>query len=164
MQGVQNNQESLMALEAGRLLYPPGIGFRSETGGMMENLRVLTPDRIRAFHKEMYQPKNLCLVIIGDIVHDELLTILDKFETSIEDEVPKIDDPWTRPWIESKPVPGLKENILQTVEFPEKDESMGEILIAFFGPSCNDFTASTCQVHLFKVFIHTNCELYSGRS
>lgn len=66
MQGVQNNQGELMELQARRLLYPEGNGFRYETGGMMEHLRVLTADRIRQFHKEMYQPKNLCL---GEYTH-----------------------------------------------------------------------------------------------
>ncbi|KAF3937642.1 hypothetical protein ABW19_dt0209549 [Dactylella cylindrospora] len=121
---------------ANRALYPPGIGFRSETGGMMEQLRVLTADRIRAFHKEMYQPKNLCLVIVGSVDNAELLDILDKFEEGILDEVPKPSDPWRRPWVESKPVPSLEESSIQVVEFPEKDESYGSVMVAFLGPSC----------------------------
>lgn len=28
-----------------RLLDPPGSGYRSETGGLMEALRILTPDQ-----------------------------------------------------------------------------------------------------------------------
>ena len=40
MQGVQNTQEELMELCARRLMYPEGNGFRYETGGMMEQLRV----------------------------------------------------------------------------------------------------------------------------
>lgn len=53
MQGVQNNQTELMELAARRTLYPEGDGFRYETGGMMENLRVLTADRIRMFHSTL---------------------------------------------------------------------------------------------------------------
>lgn len=85
-----------MNMKAVRKIYQEGVGFRYETGGMMEALRVLTADRIREFHKEMYQPKNLCLVIIGEVVHEELLEILDKFEASILADIPDPTAPWRR--------------------------------------------------------------------
>lgn len=125
----------------------------------MEALRVLTAERIREFHKEMYQPKNLCLVIIGEVIHDELLRILDKFEASILADIPDPTTPWrryelirrmlreeirlimSRPWIESKPVCPIKKSSVDVVEFPEKDESMGEIVVGFLGPNCNDAKA-----------------------
>lgn len=44
----------------------------------------------------------------------------------------------TRPWIESPQPPAIKETIIETVEFPEEDESTGDIVSAFFGPDCND--------------------------
>lgn len=96
MQGVQNNGNELMDLAARRLLYPKDVGFRYETGGMMEQLRVLTADRIRAFHREMYQPKNLCLVLVGEIDHENLLDILDEFETGILDDIPTPETPFKR--------------------------------------------------------------------
>jgi Zn-dependent M16 (insulinase) family peptidase len=96
MQGIQNTGGELMDLQARRLLYPEGIGYRYETGGMMEQLRVLTADRIRAFHKEMYQPKNLCLVLVGEVDHDNLLDILDDFESSILDDIPPPEAPFKR--------------------------------------------------------------------
>lgn len=96
MQGIQNSQETLMNGKAVKMLYPEGVGFRYETGGMMEALRVLTADRIRQFHKEMYQPKNLCVIIIGEVDHDNLLGVLDKFEDGIITDVPPVDAPWRR--------------------------------------------------------------------
>ena len=138
MQGVQNNQGELMELKSKRLLYPEGVGFRYETGGMMEQLRVLTADRIRKFHHEMYQPKNLCLVIVGEVDHVDLLQILDQFEGTILKDIPKPEAPFKRPWVESKQTPPLENSFIETVEFPEEDESTGEILVSFFGPSCND--------------------------
>ncbi len=147
MQGVQNTQSELMDLKAKRLLYPEGVGFRYETGGMMEQLRILTADRIRQFHHEMYQPKNLCLVIGGEVDHVDLLQILDQFEGTILNDIPKLEAPFKRPWIESKQAPLLSQSITETVEFPEEDESTGEILISFFGPSCNDilYCGSLCR-------------------
>jgi Zn-dependent M16 (insulinase) family peptidase len=138
MQGVQNTQEELMELRARRLMYPEGNGFRYETGGMMEQLRVLTADRIREFHKEMYQPKNLCLVLTGEVNHGELLQILNDFEDTILEDVPSLDAPFKRPWTDSKPTPPIAKTILETVQFPEEDESMGEVLVGYLGPSCND--------------------------
>lgn len=138
MQGVQNTQGELMELRSKRLLYPEGVGFRYETGGMMEQLRVLTADRIREFHREMYQPKNLCLVIVGEIDHTNLLRILDDFEGTILHDIPKPDAPFKRPWVESKHTPPLQKTSVVTVDFPEEDESSGEIMISFFGPDCND--------------------------
>ncbi|KAI2084829.1 hypothetical protein LOZ36_004469 [Ophidiomyces ophidiicola] len=138
MQGVQNRCSELVDLRSRRLLYPEGIGFRYETGGMMEQLRVLTADRIRAFHKEMYQPRNLCLVIIGEVDHTDLVSVLDKFEDTILDVIPSPDGPFQRPWIDSMQSPLLDKSIVETVEFPEEDESFGEIEIRFLGPDCND--------------------------
>lgn len=136
MQAVQNTSSSLINMEACRLLYPEGVGFRYETGGMMEALRVLTTDRIREFHREMYQPKNLCVVIVGEVDHSDLLRILDQFEESILPHFPTKTE--KRPWIDSDPVPPLKESVVKTVEFPEKDESMGEVYMSWLGPHCTD--------------------------
>ncbi|KAF4205969.1 hypothetical protein CNMCM8927_005538 [Aspergillus lentulus] len=138
MQGVQNNAAELIDLTARRLMYPPGVGFRYETGGMMEQLRVLTADRIRAFHREMYQPRNLCLIITGEVDHDNMLETLDKFEDTILDVIPSPDSPFRRPWVDSKQAPPLEKSIVKTVEFPEEDESFGEIEIRFLGPDCTD--------------------------
>ncbi|KAF8464620.1 cytoplasm protein [Kalaharituber pfeilii] len=140
MQGVENKSESLMNLRACRLLYPEEVGFRYETGGMTKALRVLTTERIRAFHKEMYQLQNLCVIVIGEVDHSDLLRILEEFEGSILEHLPNI--PMKRPWIDSAPVPPLTRSIVDTVEFPEKDESMGEISIAWLGPHCSDLQSS----------------------
>lgn len=145
MQGVQNTQSELMELRARRLLYPEGNGFRYETGGMMEQVRVLTAARIRAFHKDMYQPKNLCLVLTGEVDHDELRQILDAFEDTIVADVPAFDAPFTRPWVTSTPTPPIAETVVETVDFPEEDESMGEVLVGFLGPKCNDHIGSSAM-------------------
>ncbi|KKK20693.1 putative zinc metalloprotease, partial [Aspergillus rambellii] len=138
MQGVQNNAAELIDLTARRLTYPEGVGFRYETGGMMEQLRVLTAKRIRDFHREMYQPKNLCLIITGEVDHDNLLETLDRFEDTILDVIPSPTAPFKRPWVDSKQAPQLPQSIVQAVEFPEEDESFGEIEIRFLGPDGTD--------------------------
>ncbi|KAI1658966.1 Metalloenzyme, LuxS/M16 peptidase-like protein [Daldinia decipiens] len=143
MQGVQYSSAEIMDIKARRLLYPENVGFRYETGGMMENLRVLTPERIRNFHREMYQPRNMCIIIVGEVDHDNLLTILDQFEEGVKDDLPPLDAPFKRPWIESAQPPPLKKTIVETVEFPEEDESIGDMVVGFFGPSCTDLIQSS---------------------
>lgn len=143
MQGRENLQGDLMDLQMRRLLYPDGDGFRYETGGMMKALRVLTAERIRQFHRDMYQPKNIRLVLIGEVDHDNMLSILDNFEDQIIDRVPAYGDAFKRPWVESKRTPPLSKTIVDTVEFPEEDESTGEIQIGFLGPESMDDVAET---------------------
>ncbi|KAK7744263.1 hypothetical protein SLS62_010289 [Diatrype stigma] len=143
MQGVENTSTELMDIRARRLLYPENVGFRYETGGMTEALRVLTPEKIRDFHKVMYQPRNMCLVIVGEVDHENLLEILDKFEDSVKDNIPPLDKPFRRPWIESPQPPALKETTIETIEFPEEDESVGDMVVAFFGPNCIDVVETT---------------------
>ncbi|KAI5461624.1 Metalloenzyme, LuxS/M16 peptidase-like protein [Mariannaea sp. PMI_226] len=143
MQAVQFRSPEIMDLKARRLLYPENVGFRYETGGMTDALRVLTPERIRQFHRDMYQPRNLCLVIVGETDIDNLLEILDEFEESIKDDIPSPDTPFKRPWIDSAQPPALTESQIVSADFPEEDESVGEILVGFFGPNCNNTTESS---------------------
>lgn len=96
MQATQSRSSEIMDLKARRLIYPQDVGFRYETGGMTEALRVLTPKRIRQFHRDMYQPRNLCLIIVGETDHQSLLRILGDFEESISDAIPPLDTPFKR--------------------------------------------------------------------
>ncbi|KAK3378364.1 Metalloenzyme, LuxS/M16 peptidase-like protein [Podospora didyma] len=143
MQALQYSSNELMDLRARRLLYPENVGFRYETGGMMEALRVLTPDRIREFHKAMYQPRNLAIIVVGEADHENLLSILGEFEESIKNDVPLANGKFKRPFVDSPQPPPLKETTVETVEFPEEDESTGEIIVGFFGPSCTDQVQAT---------------------
>jgi Zn-dependent M16 (insulinase) family peptidase len=45
MQGRENTSGDLMEVARQRLLYPSGSAYRSETGGLMEALRVLTVEQ-----------------------------------------------------------------------------------------------------------------------
>lgn len=96
MQALQFSMSELMDLRARRILYPENVGFRYETGGMPEHLRELTPDRIREFHKDMYQPRNLAVIIVGETDHENLLRILDDFEESIQDSIPPLNASFKR--------------------------------------------------------------------
>ena len=146
IQAEEHSKASLMWRRSKRLIYPEGVGFRSETFGMMDSLRVLSADRIREYHREMYQPKNLCLIILGNIDHENLLNVLDHFESTILEDIPNPNVSFKRPWVDSKQVPAPADSVTEVLDFPEADESMGEILISFLGPN------STNRLH---------CELMS---
>ncbi|EFR01668.1 cytoplasm protein [Nannizzia gypsea CBS 118893] len=138
MQSYRNDFYSRADLCGRRFLYPTGVGFRYETGGMTENLRVLTADRIREFHREMYQPKNLCLILTGEIDHENLCAILYKLEDAIMDVIPSPSAPFKRPWIDSLQATPLQKSVVEKVEFPEEDESSGMVQIRFLGPNVKD--------------------------
>lgn len=152
MQGVQFTSTELMDLKARRLLYPPNVGFRYETGGMMDALRVLTADRIREFHKDMYTPRNMCLIIIGEVDHANLLQILDEFEETVKDDFPPASQPFKRPWVDSEQTPPLAKTVIETIEFPEEDESTGDMAVAYLGPNCVDGTA-TAAVEVLLTYL-----------
>ena len=159
MQGVQNTQAELMELRGKRILYPKNVGFRYETGGMLEQLRVLTADRIRQFHRELYQPQNLCLLLAGTIDHEDLLLTLEKFEESILPDIPDKNRPFQRPWLDSAQPPPISETRIEVVEFPEEDESVGEVSIKYFGPSVTDQLQGkvVCRKAIVKLTFSSNC-------
>ena len=67
-----------------------------------------------------------------------MLETLDKFEDTILDVIPSPDSPFRRPWVDSKQAPALEKSVSKTVEFPEEDESFGEIEMRFLGPDSRD--------------------------
>lgn len=51
-----------------------------------------------------------------------------------------------RPWISTGDFPNLSKNVEEVVLFPDEDESMGTVLIAWNGPMCH-VSHSTQLVH-----------------
>jgi len=145
MQGRENASFSVMALAQQRALYPPGSGYRSETGGLMSALRVLTAEQIRQYHGSYYLPHNICLFATGKIEPERLLKVLsEEVEPSIikhgQGKGPRPHG-WKRPFVEtpSAKAPKIEEDRVVTVEFPEKDESMGEVCVSWIGVPSSDF-------------------------
>ncbi|KAF8898648.1 Metalloenzyme, LuxS/M16 peptidase-like protein [Infundibulicybe gibba] len=147
MQGRENTSGDLMALSLQRLLDPPGSGYRSETGGLMEALRVLTPEQIREYHGSYYVPHNLSLIVTGKL-SGSTSSLLDVVQNQVEPSLiahgqklgPRPPG-WKRPFVETASArrPPIAETTKEIVEFPEKDESMGELVINFLGPPPDHF-------------------------
>ncbi|KAJ7630999.1 Metalloenzyme, LuxS/M16 peptidase-like protein [Roridomyces roridus] len=147
MQGRENTSGDLMALRLQRLLDPPGSAYRSETGGLMEALRVLTIEQIRKYHSTYYVPHNLSLIVTGKLSSgtSTLLSVLqEKVEPNLiahgQNLGPRPTG-WKRPFVETASAirPPIKETVKDLVEFPENDESVGELIITFLGPAPNEF-------------------------
>lgn len=151
MQGRENTPGDLMSLQAQRLLNPPESAYRSETGGLMEALRKLNVEQIREYHKTYYVPHNLSLIVTGKLSSgtETLLSVIqNKVEPSIiahgQDKGPKPRG-WDRPFVDTPSArrTPIKELIEHTVEFPERDESSGELIINYLGSRTEDYLEST---------------------
>ncbi|KAG6845767.1 hypothetical protein H0H87_003821 [Tephrocybe sp. NHM501043] len=147
MQGRENTSGDLMALHSQRLVNHADSAYRSETGGLMEALRVLTSKQIKKYHETYYVPHNISLIVAGKLSSGttSLLDVVqNKVETRIaehgQDNGPRPTG-WKRPFVETPSAsrPSIEETIKRTVEFPEKDESMGELVLTFLGPPPNAF-------------------------
>ena len=83
MQGRENSGESRVHLEMLRSIYPGRTGYKSETGGIMKNLRESTShQKCVDYHKAFYRAENLSIIITGKIdsvkVFDALKPIEEK--------------------------------------------------------------------------------------
>ncbi|KAF5390191.1 hypothetical protein D9757_002846 [Collybiopsis confluens] len=148
MQGRENTSGDLMALRTQRLLYPPSSAYRSETGGLMESLRKLTVEQIRDYHGAYYVPHNLSLIVAGKLPTELLLSVVqNQVEPSLvahgQHHGPKPKG-WKRPFVEtpSANIPPISQSVTETIDFPEQDESVGELVITFLGPAPNEFLES----------------------
>lgn len=97
---------------------------------------------VRQYHSTYYVPHNLSLVVTGKLSSgtSSLLAVLqEKVEPSIiahgQDQGSRPEG-WKRPFVETASAnrQRIKEIIKEAVEFPEKDESQGELLITYNGP------------------------------
>ncbi|KAE8250209.1 hypothetical protein A4X13_0g4900 [Tilletia indica] len=171
MQGRENSSGDLIELCGQRLLYPPTSAYRSETGGLMSALRVLTPQTIRDYHKSHYASHNAAVIICGPLNRESLLSTMAQVEKSLEahGQTHGVDGPegWKRPFLETASVTpptidgsqkpsaaNIKEGEVDLgdkrtplrrradVHFPEKDESMGEVQVIWVGPGIDNFLES----------------------
>ncbi|EDK46999.1 conserved hypothetical protein [Lodderomyces elongisporus NRRL YB-4239] len=158
MQGIESQSwfTSFKAMQ--ETLYSPKSGYSSETGGLMAELRHLKSDQIREFHKAMYRPDNLCVVITGSINQDELLNIMTEFDSELE-ALPAI--PNKRPFVDSEKDPLLLKSVSKVVEFPEKDESTGELLMSWIGPKGDDVLINTAVDMVGTYFTDSPISLFN---
>ncbi|KAJ2928846.1 hypothetical protein H1R20_g8241, partial [Candolleomyces eurysporus] len=148
-----------------RLMDPPGSAYRSETGGLMEALRVLTAKQIRDYHSTYYVPHNLHLIVAGKFSSGTsalLQVVQDKVEpTLIEHGQNKGPRPsgWKRPFVETPSAnrQPIAKQVQKVVEFPEQDESMGELALDIL----STYLTSSAVAPLNKEFVEIESPLCS---
>jgi Zn-dependent M16 (insulinase) family peptidase len=130
----------------------------------MEALRSLTVDQsmcqthepwvcslniylVREYHKQYYVPHNLSLIITGKMSKGtpSILSVLQKeVEPSIighgQNRGPRPVG-WKRPFLETPSAnrPPIAKAHQEATTFPEKDESLGELVISYLGPPPSEF-------------------------
>lgn len=138
-----------------RLLFPEESGYRSETGGLTKQLRKLTNEQIKEFHKLMYTSDNLCLIITGNVPTDELLTMINEWDSQLPEKNPTER---YRPFVDNKysQIPKIShDEKLVNVEFPELDETQGEILLSWYGESYQNTLNDLAITLLMEYFTET---------
>ncbi|SMN21882.1 similar to Saccharomyces cerevisiae YOL098C Putative metalloprotease [Maudiozyma saulgeensis] len=152
MDAIESQSWFVTMLEKQRMLFPEGSGYRSETGGLTENLRDLTNEEIRKFHHDLYSSSNLCLIICGNVPEDELLNIVSEWDATL----PEVDHTnIKRPFMDTEisQIPDKRtETIESEVEFPELDESQSEILMAWIGERYRDYENDLAVSILLEYF------------
>ncbi|KAG0726518.1 hypothetical protein GWK47_004298 [Chionoecetes opilio] len=132
MQGRENTDSDRTLRALLRAMYPEGSGYRSETGGIMENLRESTTNKkIRDYHRAFYRPENLHMIITGMVGPEQVFKALEPMEQKIMSKGDR--GPYTRPW--QSPVAPLTASVDELVMYPSDSEDTGLVLVAWRGPS-----------------------------
>jgi len=132
MQARENTGDSRCYLEMLRAMYPGVCGYKSETGGIMANLRSSTNNaKVRAYHKQFYQSKNLCVVVTGPIDHTDIIKAIKPIEDKIVQKGMH-NKPFTRPWM--TPVQPLERSVEKKIQYSSDTDDDGLVYIAFRGP------------------------------
>lgn len=155
MDAIESQSWFVTNLAMQRLLYPSGSGYRSETGGLTKHLRSLTNEQIIKFHQEAYSSDNLCLIILGNLPQDELLDIVTQWDLELPERNP---EQRVRPFVDNK-FSQIPTNNTETkeiaVEFPELDETQGEILMTWIGEAYTNVIDDLAVTILMEYFTET---------
>ncbi len=75
--------------------------YSHPTIGWMSDIEGITSEDCEWFHATYYTPKNLIIVVSGDVERDELLRLIDQYYGSIESVDPPAEQPWGPPALSS---------------------------------------------------------------
>ena len=170
MQARENTMDSIVSRDLQTAMYPGNTGYKSETGGKLENLRTSTSnEKVREYHREFYRPENLCLIVTGHVDVESIFSTLQPVEDRIVSKGAR--SPFERPWQSS--VPPLESKSEINVTFPSDNEESGLVVLAWRGPNVlkhREFVALTILLEylasspvspLYKVLIDCSKPLSS---
>jgi len=152
MQARENSGESRTHLELLREMYPGKCGYKSETGGIMKNLREsCSNQKVMDYHEAFYRPDNLCVIIVGTVNHEEVFESLKEFEEKIASKGSL--SPLTRPW--TSPVPPLEKSVDKIVEYGADEEDHGMVTVGWRAPKSKDLYPMTALGILLEYLADT---------
>lgn len=138
MQAKENSGESRCDLEMLRSLYPGNCGYKSQTGGLLKNLRESTTnDKVRAYHDKYYRAKNLCIVVTGSVEPEQVFAAIKPIEDKIAfKEGERLrqggSNLFERPW--QSIVEPLDASKHKKILYPSDTSDDGLVYIGFRGP------------------------------
>lgn len=138
MQARENTGEERCYLEMLRSMYPGKCGYKSQTGGILKNLRESTNnEKVRNYHKEFYRCQNLCVVVTGAVEPEAIFAAIKPIEDKIvQKQLHKVS--FTRPW--QNPVSCLEESVDRRIQYASETDDDGLVYIGFRGPNVmNDY-------------------------
>ena len=118
-------------------------------------MRSPEPRLVRDYHKQYYVPHNLSLIITGKMSKGtpSILSVLqEQVEPSIVAHGQNHGSKpagWKRPFLETPSAnrPPIAKSHQETATFPEKDESLGELVISYLGPPPSEFLERKVRSH-----------------
>ncbi|XP_043476736.1 uncharacterized protein C05D11.1-like [Leptopilina heterotoma] len=153
MQGCMNTGEEMTYMKLLRALYPGKCGYKSYTGGALENLRESTSnEKVRNYHKEYYRPENLTIIITGQVKHTEVFKALQGIEEKILSK--GSGDLFKKPW--QGEVEALAEKFDFDVFYPCDDEDNGMVIAGWQGSSINDYYKHVACTVLLRYLTNTS--------
>ncbi|KAI9222054.1 hypothetical protein BC828DRAFT_379462 [Blastocladiella britannica] len=116
-----------------RALYSSQATYAWECGGLTKDIRKLTIDRIRAYHRKWYAAGNVTVVVFGHGTDDRaVLASVMQSPAMQPGAQPLVDTPKSNATdVGAHLAPGMTTNV---VPFPDEDEEMGSITLAWPGP------------------------------
>eukprot|EP01133_Synstelium_polycarpum_P012397 gene12397-14549_t len=149
MQEVENRSYTKIAEAANDIIFPGKCAYQSETGGKLADLRTLTNETVRAYHKSFYRPDNLAILVVGQVTPDEIFKAIDPIETKIISKgvLPPMQRPFTTP------VALFTESGSAEVVYPSEDETIGNLMIHFKGPAYQNFDLRDTFILLLEYLV-----------
>jgi predicted Zn-dependent peptidase len=73
----RDDPDSIASLAFSRVIYGPSHRYGTALMGTADTIKAFTPDDLRAFYQSAYRPENSTLIVVGDVVPDKVLPLLE---------------------------------------------------------------------------------------
>jgi predicted Zn-dependent peptidase len=75
---ARDDPGTIASLTFSKVLFGSDHRFGTATMGTAESLKTFTPEDLRAFYGSIFKPSNATLIVVGDIVPDKVMPLLEK--------------------------------------------------------------------------------------